>query len=476
MAEERDLMKTARQSSAAPRTASAGQPKPRAEKDRKPRGRGDDGIHWDKTNHCYVGTISLGYDPSGKRVRRTVRAATTTAVKDKLDELHDDIKAGIRTPAAYTVEQCVRDWLDSLTLDPVTVANYRGQAEKWIYPMIGRAKLRDFTATQAERFFAEISESLGKSSLVMIKSTLRRSIRRAQRHDLIGRNVAELVDRPEGQPRRPSRAMTQEQAGALLASVTGTVTRHCDVVVIGKYRNAATHATSPEGDLACGTKPSQDATITRLAADLTDLTCRSCRARLGLDGGTEDPARLAALVVLAITLGLRPGELRALRWDHLDLTAGIVHVWRSARRNGDTKTPQSRRTLKLPNRAVTALQEHQRLQDEGRQEAADQWQEHGLVFCNQDGTPYSRWALNWRFSKLTQEAGLGHWHAHEARHTAVSIMSRNGVPIQEIADTVGHRSTHVTETVYRHVIVPAIRGGAAVMDEIFGAETANDAR
>jgi len=46
-------------------------------------------------------------------------------------------------------------------------------------------------------------------------------------------------------------------------------------------------------------------------------------------------------------------------------------------------------------------------------------------------------------------------------------MSTNGVPIQDISDTVGHKSTHVTETVYRHVIVPAIRGGAAVMDDVF---------
>jgi len=46
-------------------------------------------------------------------------------------------------------------------------------------------------------------------------------------------------------------------------------------------------------------------------------------------------------------------------------------------------------------------------------------------------------------------------------------MSSNGVPIQEISDTVGHKSTHVTETVYRHVIVPAIRGGATIMDDIF---------
>jgi Phage integrase family len=68
---------------------------------------------------------------------------------------------------------------------------------------------------------------------------------------------------------------------------------------------------------------------------------------------------------------------------------------------------------------------------------------------------------------MTRRAGIGHWHAHEGRHTAVSIMSSNGVPLQEISDTVGHKSTHVTETVCR-VIVPAIRGGATVMDQVFG--------
>ena len=67
---------------------------------------------------------------------------------------------------------------------------------------------------------------------------------------------------------------------------------------------------------------------------------------------------------------------------------------------------------------------------------------------------YTRDDLNWRFGKMTRRAGIGHWHAHEGRHTAVSIMSSNGVALQEISDTVGHKSTHVTETVYRHVIVP----------------------
>ena len=53
-------------------------------------------------------------------------------------------------------------------------------------------------------------------------------------------------------------------------------------------------------------------------------------------------------------------------------------------------------------------------------------------------------------------------------------MSSNGVPLQDISDTVGHKSTHVTETVYRHVIVPTIRGGANMMDTVFGDDEENE--
>ena len=78
------------------------------------------------------------------------------------------------------------------------MATYRGQAEKWIYPTIGVTKLKDFKATDADRFFRDAAQALSKASLVKIKSTLTRSIRRAQKYDFIGRNVVELVDLPQG--------------------------------------------------------------------------------------------------------------------------------------------------------------------------------------------------------------------------------------------------------------------------------------
>jgi integrase len=446
----------------------ANEPPPSRPKSRR-RDRGDGTIAWDKANKCYVGKLSLGYDGDGKtRNRPSVRGKTKAEAKDNLDKLRDEIKAGIRTPATYTIELCVNDWLDSIERDPHTMATITGQAKNWIYPKIGKTKLKDFTATDADKFFKELGGVLGKRSLVMIKSTLRRSIRRVQVHNLIGRNVVELIDLPAGQPGRPSRAMTQEQAAKVLKTASGKATGYVRVVKVSNGRYGATHAATETGELACGTRPHRNATITEVSQEVQETTCRSCRAQLGIDETDNANLRLEALFVLSITLGLRPGELRKLTWDHVDLTKGVVHVWRSASKTGDTKTPKSKRSLILPRRATTALQAHMTRQDRERREASEAWHASNLVFCHENGTMYTSDALNWRFSKMTRKAGIGHWHAHEGRHTAVSIMSSNGVPIQEISDTVGHKSTHVTETVYRHVIVPAIRGGASVMDDVFG--------
>ena len=263
----------------------ASQPPP-SQPRRRRRDRGDDGIWWDRTNKCYVGAISLGTKQGGKRNRPTVRGRTKTEVKDKLDKLHDDIDAGIRTPATYTIEQCVKDWLDSIERDEHTLATWRSQANKWIYPKIGATKLKDFNATEADQFFKELGKVLSKRTLMMIKSTLRRSIRRAQVHDLIGRNVVELVDLPAGRPGHPSRAMTEEQAAKVLKTASGKATGYVKVVKASKGRYGATHAATETGELACGTKPHKNAPITEVSREPKDATCRSCRAQLGID----DPA------------------------------------------------------------------------------------------------------------------------------------------------------------------------------------------
>jgi integrase len=172
-------------------------------------------------------------------------------------------------------------------------------------------------------------------------------------------------------------------------------------------------------------------------------------------------------VVVSLLAGIRTEEARALTWAEVDLDAGTVAVYRSVRARGDTKTRKSRRVLKLPKQATEALKEHRTRQAAERLRAGGAWQDHGLVFCREDGTSLDRWQVRREFAAIIKAAGLREeWAPRELRHSFVSILSAHGVRIEDISHLVGHSGTTVTETVYRHEIRPALTTGATAMDKI----------
>jgi integrase len=181
-----------------------------------------------------------------------------------------------------------------------------------------------------------------------------------------------------------------------------------------------------------------------------------------------EKSRLRAFIVLCLLTGVRSQEARALNWEHVDLGAGTISVWRSVRAHGDTKTNRSRRTLKLPEIAVEALRGQRRRQTEERARAGELWQEYGLVFTTSVGTGYESHNLRRDFRRVTAAAGLGaRWVPKELRTSFVSMMSYQGVPVQEIARLAGHASSRTTEVIYRRELRPVITTGAEVMDQIF---------
>lgn len=141
-------------------------------------------------------------------------------------------------------------------------------------------------------------------------------------------------------------------------------------------RNVASLVTPPRGQEG---RPSKSLTADQAAAVLKAAT----------------QYRIHAYVVLCLLTGIRTEEARALRWDHVDLEAGTVAVWRSVRSHGDVKTERSRRTLGLPQAVVAALRSHEERQDAERQLAEPMWTEHGLVFATQlvDRSTLRRWSL-----------------------------------------------------------------------------------
>jgi integrase len=372
---------------------------------------GDGGLHWSERRQRWIATASLGFDPAGKRIIKRGSGRTKTQAKEKLKQILRDYEDGLAiAPSDYTVGQAVRDWLHhGLTdRDPSTRKNNRWLCEKHILPLLGARRLRDLSADDVDKWLASQARHLSRSSLLKLHSALNRSINRAMARDKVKRNVVALCTVPGGRPGRPSRALTMAQAEAVLVAAEGT--------------------------------------------------------------------SMHAYIVMSLLIGARTEELRALTWDHVDLLGRPDHdppvpphvdVWRSVRADGDTKTQRSRRTLALPARCVDALSEHHRLQVQrhGRPLTS------GLVFCTASGQPLDAANVRRAF-RVAIHAAVGvtaaDWTPREFRHSFVSLLSNSGVPLEEISRLIGHKSTVVTELVYRKQLRPVMQAGAVAMDGLFG--------
>ncbi len=159
------------------------------------------------------------------------------------------------------------------------------------------------------------------------------------------------------------------------------------------------------------------------------LTPDEARHFLEVVGGD----RLEAVFVIALTLGLRRGEVLGLKWTDVNLVTRELRVERALQRIGDQlrlvepKTRRSRRPLPIPMLAVHALERHRARQVVERAKAGPDWQESGLVFTSTIGTPMEPRNVNTRFQRLRTEADLPWLRLHDLRHGCATFLLANGV-------------------------------------------------
>src|SRR5918998_2858175 len=84
-----------------------------------------------------------------------------------------------------------------------------------------------------------------------------------------------------------------------------------------------------------------------------------------------------------------------------------------------------------------------------------------LVFTTATGRPIDSSNLRRYFCQACERAGIGRWTPYEMRHSAASLMSAAGVPLELVADVLGHDSTRMAALVYRHVLAPTVEAGRA---------------
>ena len=168
--------------------------------------------------------------------------------------------------------------------------------------------------------------------------------------------------------------------------------------------------------------------------------------------------RLEALVVLALTTGMRKGELLALRWRDVDLESGSLLVSGTlVRIEGDyriepPKSASGRRRIPLPPLAVEVLRAHRQRQLEQRLQAGPAWRDLDLVFCRPDGYYLNeRSVLRW-YHELLERAGLPRHRFHDLRHTAATAGLTSGASLREISALLGHSRPSMTLDIYTHAV------------------------
>ena len=186
--------------------------------------------------------------------------------------------------------------------------------------------------------------------------------------------------------------------------------------------------------------------------EITPLSAEQVKVLLATARGD----RLEALYVLAVTTGMRIGEMFGLKWADADLEAGTVQVTRTVAADGTInppKTSSGSRIIRLSRMAMRALSEHP---------CASGW-----VFPSAAGTPIGICNFHknsWR--PLLQRAGLPPTRFHDLRHTAATLMLSRGVPVKVVSEMLGHADVSTTLSIYAHVL-PDMQGPAAdAMDDL----------
>lgn len=350
--------------------------------------------------------------PGGRR--KSCYGKTRKAAQDALRGALRDLDAGLDLAAGrQTVGQFLTRWLaDTVQPNraPKTYASYAEIVRLHAVPALGHLPLATLQPQHVAALLrAKTEAGLSPRRVHHIRAVLRTALNQAMRWGLVGRNAAALTEAPR-----------------------------------------------------------------QAAAEVVPLSVADARAVLAVAEG--DPAsgvpgdRLAALFRVALTLGLRQGEVLGLRWRDVDLDGGRLHVRHALQRiDGalilkEPKTEKSRRTLRLPASLLAALRAHRVRQLEERLLAGDRWRDTGHVFASTIGTPLDPRNVIRAWHRLLAQANVTRRPFHTCRHTAASLLLAEGVPLKIVQEVLGHSLLSTTADTYAHLTPAAFQEAADAME------------
>lgn len=354
-----------------------------------------------KTGKHYQLVIEGPRNPvTGKRQRQyeTVLLAKREAERLLYQRLAE-LNAGIyKISSPKLLSSWLEEWMDlyKRDLSPTTKADYMWRIQHYIIPDLGDISINQLGGIEVQRFVNALTNA---------------------DHPLSGKSIRNILI-------------------VLRASLQKAVELH----LISE--NPCDHVSLPKKG---GKKPEY-------------LECKQVESFLQCAKGDNECIYL--LLLLAFSLGLRRGELVALRWNDFDLNAGTVRIHSNhVLANGrviekDTKSETGVRVLALGPKLTGELKKY-------RNTAAGPF-----VISKKDGTPYNPDSLSQKFRRFLERNNLPHIRLQDTRHTNATLLCGAGVDPKTVQARLGHADISTTMNIYVHALQENGRKAAGLIDYI----------
>lgn len=362
--------------------------------------------------------ICIGRKPNGnpKYAYRTVHGGIKTAYAER-NKMLAELQAGeFVKPAKGTVAEYLERWLESAkaTVAPKTAERYAQIVHNNVLPRIGQKKLSDLDPATIQKLYSDALKS--------------------GRCDGTGGLSAESV--------------------LYIHRVLHKALR--DAVMMGILaRNPCDAVTAP----------------------------RTARKQNKVIEADDMPAFLQALegsvfylpALLAMTTGLRRGEILGLKWEHIDFKRKVLYVEQSLSETDDgielkeTKTGAlGAGTVDLPAATIKALKEHKALQEEQKRKSKQGYIDQGFVCAKSDGSPRMPDAFSRNWVRVLKQKGLAHIQFKCLRDSHATALLKRNVHPRIVQERLRHNDIRTTMMRYSHVMPSMQRGAADEMDDMLG--------